>query len=233
MFSRNSVSLFLLALGCELAAAVSVDSPVGPHRPISYTLRHLTTADGLPQNTVRCLLRSRQGCLWVATSDGLARYDGLTFTTYFDEFLATDSGDSRILDLEEDGLGRIWVRTGDGLARFETGHWTVFPENAPPLGEEIFECRASRQGGVWLTMPDGLKRFDHDRIVQHFSTADGLPQNNPSLAGEDDQGGLWLGFGSEGKRQWQRLDPKTGRLTRLETLVLKQANYVAELQKGF
>src|SRR5215470_6074651 len=41
------------------------------------------TADsGLPQNSVRAIVQSMDGYLWVATQDGLARFDGVRFTVF-------------------------------------------------------------------------------------------------------------------------------------------------------
>jgi len=50
------------------AGARAADAP--PH------LEHLTTSDGLPQGTVFATLQDSQGFVWLATEDGLVRYDG-------------------------------------------------------------------------------------------------------------------------------------------------------------
>src|SRR5450432_2827496 len=41
-----------------------------------------TADDGLPQNIVRGIRQSADGYLWLATLDGLARFDGVRFTTF-------------------------------------------------------------------------------------------------------------------------------------------------------
>lgn len=41
-----------------------------------------TKTDGLPSNTVYDIRQDPQGFLWIATENGLARYDGTTFRTY-------------------------------------------------------------------------------------------------------------------------------------------------------
>src|SRR5947208_5626417 len=42
----------------------------------------LMTDDGLPQNAVNAILQTRDGYLWLATFDGLVRFDGLEFTVF-------------------------------------------------------------------------------------------------------------------------------------------------------
>jgi hypothetical protein len=60
------VSLLLLATASEAGAGVLHFAHLGPE-------------DGLAHNTANALLQDRQGFLWIATDDGLDRYDGYQF----------------------------------------------------------------------------------------------------------------------------------------------------------
>src|SRR5687768_12277643 len=44
--------------------------------------RQLSVADGLPSNRINGIAEDRSGYLWIATSDGLSRYDGVDFRTW-------------------------------------------------------------------------------------------------------------------------------------------------------
>lgn len=37
---------------------------------------HLTIADGLPENSVRCILQDHLGYMWFGTQSGLVKYNG-------------------------------------------------------------------------------------------------------------------------------------------------------------
>ncbi len=50
--------------------------------PASFSIRHFTDEDGLPQNSVKCLTPDSHGFLWMATENGLARFDGNRFLVY-------------------------------------------------------------------------------------------------------------------------------------------------------
>ncbi|MEI6297680.1 MAG: two-component regulator propeller domain-containing protein [bacterium] len=66
--------------------------------------------DGLPQNTVNCIAQTRDGYLWVGTSNGLARIDGVRFVT----FRSADTPglrSNRIRCLYEDLRGVLWIGT--------------------------------------------------------------------------------------------------------------------------
>ncbi len=76
---------------------------------------HLDVEKGLSNNTVRDIAVDGRGYIWLATEDGLNRYNGYEF-----EVFKADPGDSSSLymnDIEKlhvDSYGRIWVEYDDG-----------------------------------------------------------------------------------------------------------------------
>ncbi len=47
-----------------------------------YFQRVWTTDDALPENSVTAVVQTQDGYLWLATYAGLARFDGVHFTTF-------------------------------------------------------------------------------------------------------------------------------------------------------
>ncbi|MDP2114816.1 MAG: two-component regulator propeller domain-containing protein, partial [Bacteroidota bacterium] len=47
--------------------------------PTNLRFQYLTTADGLPQNTIDCIFIDSQQFMWFGTWNGLCRYDGYSF----------------------------------------------------------------------------------------------------------------------------------------------------------
>ena len=74
-----------------------------------------TTADGLCDNTVQCLLTDGGGRTWIGTSNGLSCRDGDRFANFR---LGDDFGSNFIDLLLADGEGRVWAGTNNGLFRF-------------------------------------------------------------------------------------------------------------------
>lgn len=68
---------------------------------------------GLPNNSVRRVGQSEEGHLWIATRQGLARFDGRDFVTV-DQGSAPDLGSAHVLDLAVDFGGRVWFTTRAG-----------------------------------------------------------------------------------------------------------------------
>ncbi len=68
--SRHGCGLLLLCLIVPAPAAAQ------------YRFDHWTADNELPQNIITALHQTRDGYLWVATLDGLARFDGVRFTIF-------------------------------------------------------------------------------------------------------------------------------------------------------
>ena len=82
--------------------------------------------DGLSQSDVNAILQDRRGFLWIATQDGLNRYDGYGFRVYTRHAGdSTSLPDSYIWSLCEDSSGALWLGTNTGgLVRYDPLHET-------------------------------------------------------------------------------------------------------------
>lgn len=180
--------------------------------PAATRFEHLALEDGLSQNAVLDLLQDRQGFLWVATQDGLNRYDGYGFAVFKNdpENPSTLSFNS-VLTLLEDRTGHIWIGTwGGGLNRLDpqTGAITRYAHGVhtpQSLGSGIVSALwEDRRGSLWVgTMGGGLSRLDtaggrfthfrHDAADPHSIGSDFI-----AAIYEDAAGVLWLGTGGFG-----------------------------------
>ena len=82
-----------------------------------YRIESWTTDNGLPQNSVRSIIQTRDGYLWLTTFDGLVRFDGVRFTV-FDKSNTKGLSTNRFTALYEDKDGTLWIGTGDGGLTF-------------------------------------------------------------------------------------------------------------------
>jgi ligand-binding sensor domain-containing protein len=77
----------------------------------------LSIKDGLSQSSVNCVVQDDQGFIWIGTQDGLNKYDGYSFTTYYHDPADSSSiCDNFIRDLAIDSVGNLWVGTDHGLS---------------------------------------------------------------------------------------------------------------------
>src|SRR5262245_45294705 len=103
---RRRVGAGWLAL--SLFAAASVEA--APARPIRF--ERLGLGQGLSQSTVIDVLQDRVGYIWLATEDGLNRYDGVSFKVYrHDPADAASLPSSFVATTREDAAGNLWIGT--------------------------------------------------------------------------------------------------------------------------
>src|ERR1700722_9648293 len=102
----------LIWLSFSLAAQVAVDS--------------WTADDGLPQNIIRAICQTPDGYLWLATFNGLVRFDGVRFTTYNRTNTPGIEG-NRFGSLYCPARGDIWAGTElGGVAHYHQGRFTTY-----------------------------------------------------------------------------------------------------------
>lgn len=78
-------------------------------------LKHLTTNDGLPQNTINKIIQDRKGFFWIGTNGGLARFDGYEFVNFTK---ANGLLRNEVSDIVETGMDGFWLATSGGLVKF-------------------------------------------------------------------------------------------------------------------
>ncbi len=161
---------------------------------------------GLPSSYINQVAQDRSGYLWLATADGLARFDGVQFTTLR---RGSDGGQelfgTAVESVFVDSSDRLWIGTeGGGLAvldaerrrlrRVGTGsHPHVLAE------ADVWALGEDRLGRIWVGAYDsGIHRVDarslEVRGVRHDPGDPRTPASDHALAikGADD-GWLWVG----------------------------------------
>lgn len=124
----------------------------------------LSVNEGLSQGMVFDIYQSRDGYLWIATKDGLNRYDGYRFEIFspdpFDPFsIAT----SMVYQIFEDSRGLIWLSYHGGvdiLVR-ETGRFFHLPIKGPPEFNGLDACFCETpDGAIWMVDQPNAWKID-------------------------------------------------------------------------
>lgn len=131
-------------------------------------LEQISIADGLSQGMIFDILQTSDGFIWVATKDGLNRYDGYNFKVFtnnpFDPFSIAENA---VNSLFEDAKGRLWVGLQNkGVDVYDPGtgrfyHLALdFMGQASQLGNPVEDIIETPDGAVWaLLINNGLARF--------------------------------------------------------------------------
>src|SRR5215210_3020916 len=137
------------------------------------------TENGLPQNTVRAILQTRNGYIWLATEEGLARFDGISFTV-FDKQNTPEIRSNSVQVLHEDRAGNLWIGTDEGLVRWKNGAFASYSADNGLSHNNISSLYEDRAGNLWVGTANGLNRIEGDRITS-YTTGDGLPNGSIGL----------------------------------------------------
>jgi ligand-binding sensor domain-containing protein/signal transduction histidine kinase len=155
-------------------------------------------ANSLSNDIVTRMSVDRDGFLWVATWDGLNRFDASTerFTRYYSNRARKDI---LYLELAQSPDGELWLGThSSGLERFDgQGKFTTYqrrPENPDTLSDNrVNSVHFDRSGTIWLGTQNGLDSFDRKTSkFTAYTAQDGLAGNVVGCVLEDDRGDLWM-----------------------------------------
>lgn len=130
-----------------------------------YYVEQFTASDGLPGTSVADIIQDARGFLWLATHDGLARYDGFQFEVFR---VDTSGGFTNFFyTLRQDRRGKIWAGTlNRGVYLFDpekeqfTHHFRHSPEEDNSLCSDwISSIEEGPKGAIWVETSDGWSRI--------------------------------------------------------------------------
>ena len=159
-----------------------------------YRFKYFSHSDGLKDTEVHALLQDHVGFIWVGTSTGLFRYDGLRFTP----FLESDGAKNFIEALAETPDGTLWVGTHYGLARLRGDHlqfvdppgWTRILGPSSVTSDASGRLYVGTSNGLYIGEPAGSDfKFRHN--------ANPAPITDPAVYSVhvDPSGTVWFGCG--------------------------------------
>ena len=164
-------------------------------------MRRLGVAEGLPSRMVVALAQDRQGYIWAATDDGLARYDGHQLRVWRHEPDDPASLPGNVLEtMLIDAQDRVWMgANGAGLIMLDAQRKAFHRfEALEELCTEQTWALAAVEGDIWVgSSGTGICRLHADGHVTQYRHIPGDPSSLPDdtiyslLRGQD--GALWIG----------------------------------------
>ncbi|MDE6127072.1 MAG: hybrid sensor histidine kinase/response regulator, partial [Muribaculaceae bacterium] len=156
--------IVIIALSLIATAAVAA-----VHTELKF--KQIGISQGLSHATVSAIGQDNDGYMWIATPDGLNRYDGYSFKVYRHESADSNSlADNAVRRIAFDSDGEMWVSGAKNLSRYDASADDF--SNFMPAGE----------GSITDILP-----IDKERIL--VGTTDGLLTFSPAT------GSFQKGFG--------------------------------------
>src|SRR5262245_24689037 len=186
----------LLATASALCVAWALTGTawaLDPHRHITQFGHSTWRAQDGFVNRASAVTQTTDGYVWLATLDGLVRFDGVKFSPWSPppgESLPA-VGIGALLGARD---GSLWIGTSAGLSRLKDGH--LFNYTTTPRSPGIGGIAEDREGTIWVTryfVDDGtgpLCRVAGDRLIC-YGDKSGLPTDAIRIAAQPD-GTLWF-----------------------------------------
>jgi signal transduction histidine kinase/ligand-binding sensor domain-containing protein/CheY-like chemotaxis protein/HPt (histidine-containing phosphotransfer) domain-containing protein len=169
--------------------------------------RHLTVDEGLAQNSVMALQQDARGFLWIATQNGLDRYDGYNIRHFTHQRGVDNTLPSNFIwDIHEDRHGDLWMAIKDGgVARLNTAtetfrsyrHSSGNPRSIS--SDDARQLFIDREDQIWIaTVGGGISILDPrtgeaQRLRHDPSNPASLNSDLVSAVTQDKQGRIWVG----------------------------------------
>jgi signal transduction histidine kinase/ligand-binding sensor domain-containing protein/CheY-like chemotaxis protein/AraC-like DNA-binding protein len=163
MTCLHAVGMVVLASAAAVSPGLLPEEP----RPPLETFVHesWTVQNGLPVNSIQRISRGRDGYLWLATWDGLVRFDGVRFTV-FSTGTTDELPSNRIREMIQDGEGTLWIRTEqDHLVRLRDGVLTHMGPRHGLRDRSTRVMHVDRNGQLWVGTSCGPGRMEGDRFL--------------------------------------------------------------------
>ena len=141
-----------------------------------------STENGLPQNSVHQIFQSSDGYIWIATEDGIARFDGIDFKVFNHENTAAFTS-SDTCCIVEDAAGALWVGTSDGLVEYARDTFRHYP-----LTDVVLSLATDDKGNLVVLTGNNLLHFDG----KDFSPLPLPSLATPTAIAKAANGGLWI-----------------------------------------
>ena len=148
-----------------------------PIEQITYHFNQESISTGLLDNEIRDIIQDRAGFIWIASGQGLVRYDGLTPQNFHHNVKVPSSLSSNYTTaLLEDSQGTLWVGTRKGLNRqlgrsdqFER-YYSEIQSTQTLADNDIVDIAEDSSGRVWIASSTAVHLYEHETnsFVRYF-----------------------------------------------------------------
>jgi len=160
---------------------------------------------GGPKSITRNIIQDKKGNIWIASFDGIFRYDGKSFINITIKVTSV-----RFFCVLEDRKGNLWFGSiGEGVYCYDGKSFTNFTTKEGLLNNEVTNIYEDKVGNIWFGVSGGASYFDSKSFHNYILDENGMSedrtgktfkfrQNNgvgPIL--QDKTGKFWFGTNRE------------------------------------
>lgn len=171
--ARNYFFLFCVLFAVNLNCQTEL--------PPKLKFNSLKVEDGMPNNIVNDIVQDAFGFIWIATNDGLCRYDGENFKIFRESLDQKNSiSNNFIQSLFLDSKGDLWIMTDQGLNRYDMDkeYFEIFlADDKGVLSHNSVTKMVERKDGSYLigSYGGGIDILKQGKFVKNYSSLNSSP----------------------------------------------------------
>ncbi len=191
MYKVIIILFFILNNCCNCAAQLTL--------PYNFKFKNYTTLNGMADNVVVKTVKDKHGFLWIATHNGISRFDGLKFKNYSHN--PADSTSLRsiwISDLLIDEQQTLWASTEWGVCYYDAINDNFRYINKKSELQVLYEAPMcmGKDGFIWVALEDGLKKINP--ITKKYTNTSLSRISDPKFIVYDNKGVFYIGTRASG-----------------------------------
>lgn len=146
-------ALFLIVTICT--ACKGQDQTDLSKENIKSETKDVTTSHG-PHSITRNIIQDRKGNIWMASWQGIFRYDGKSFTN-----ITSKVSSARFFSVLEDRKGNLWFGSiGSGVFLYDGKSFQNFTIKEGLLNNEVTSIYEDKKGNIWFGVSGGASCYD-------------------------------------------------------------------------
>lgn len=165
-----------------------------------YNFAHITMENGLLHNYIDDIYSDKKGFIWIATSNGLSRFDGYEFVHYNMYSDPTTLKSNFVKKICEDDFNRLWIATENGIDVLDLSVNQLV--NLPPITDFASkECSGiinDSKGDLWIITQNDVYNIaftEKGEIKEIRSLSPQAVQKNKYVTAiKEINGDIWIGY---------------------------------------
>ena len=208
-----------------------------------FGFRSITGDEGLSASYVKHIAQDSNGFIWIATKNGLDRYDGVSVKTFSCWDDVAQRGNNNIGAVYEDDQRNLWIGTDRGVYIFDPKKETFnllnrSSSSGVSADDWVQTIQGDENGNIWILIPNqGVFRYDGEKIDYYSVTNhNGDKEKLPVSLLVDNEGGIFVGTKRDGlffydsqNNSFRNLSGKYPALRKLEEMNIQ---FLAEMGNG-
>ncbi len=191
-----AIAIFILLFWCPLSA-------LNPEKKIDqYLIDQWQESDGILSNTIISIKQTPDNYLWIASSRGLSRYNGIKFSvmSYLEEDKIKQQQTATPYTLFVDKAGTLWIGSSVGLTsyQYKKDQFKTYTSTDGLTNDRIRHIQEDMRGNLWITFFSSYVNLFSRGKFESFNNAHGLTGKKINAILEDYSGNLLFGSRENG-----------------------------------